>query len=1180
MLSALCAAPATGQGPARNIGGNRLSSLDRNDPYYPSLATGRLVTPQWVGEEGVDAVVLLSIDDMNDIGRYEAWLRPVLECLKEDGGRAPLSILTNSVDPTHQHLQKWLDEGVTIEVHTVDHPCPLLNQGGLAGARSTYERCVDMVGSIPGNRPVGFRMPCCDSINSVSPRFFSEIFSRKTAAGRFLTMDSSVFNVFTADDPALPLELVEDGAGRPRFSKYLPRDRSFVNTIENYPYPYVIGQLAWELPCVVPSDWEAQHLHGPNKSETVIDLLAAINATVIKQGLFTFVFHPHGWIRNDQVINIIRQTRAQFGDRVRFLSMRDVQERLDNNLLLGEPLRRPDGSDNGVRIIDVDGDGYQDVVIGNERVRRTRRWSPHTRRFEESEFPIALDAGARFGVVDATGRAALIVNNESAKGAWRFDGGRWVEVAGMLKGLKVAGQPVLTSEGGRDRGVRLRDLDGDGICEVVVGNPEQTAVFGWSPARGEWKQRPYTLPEHALIVDAKGHDAGLRFVDVNEDGRLDLLFSDAARWSLHLFTSPERGWSQEVTAGTDGAQRGLPPFVRDGTDSGAWFHSGHLWTQNEGTAAMANHVDRRAFSQLLASRDPPERTTEQAARALHARPGLRVELVAAEPLIKDPIAFDWGPDGRLWVVEMGDYPLGDPGATDGGGLVRFLRDEDVDGRYDTSTVFKDGLSFPTGVMAWRDGVLICCPPHVLYAEDRDGDGRADHEVILFEGFGTGNQQHRANGFRWGLDNHVYGANGDSGGDIRSIATGAVVDISGRDFRLLPDTGVLDPQSGQTQFGRSRDDWGNWFGGNNSNPLWHFVLGDHYLRRNPHVAAHTARVAVPEQAGKSRVYPRMPVPERFNTPSDASRLTSACSFAVYRDTLLGPAFSGDLFFCEPSHGLVHRQTPTPSGVTFTSRRAPGEEDTEFLASSDPWFRPTMVRTGPDGALWVADMARFVIEHPEWIPDEWEKRLDLRAGKDRGRIYRVLPLRGRPREVPRFDRLDMAGLVDVLESPNGVQRDIAHRMLVHRRDLSVVPKLVRMTREAALPTARLHALCVLDGLGALNAEHVRAALDDAHPGVRRHAVRLCEGRLDDAPQLVEALLARVNDDAPEVRLQLACTLGSCDDPRAAHALARMAWRDHGDPFLRTAILSSLGKHTRATVMDGLGHIADGADIPLVL
>ncbi|NRA95550.1 MAG: VCBS repeat-containing protein, partial [Planctomycetes bacterium] len=600
LLSAIWVPPVAGQGPARNVGGNRLASLDRNDPYYPSLATGRLVTPQWVGEDGVDAVVLLSIDDMNDIGRYEAWLRPVLDCLKEDGGRAPLSILTNSVDPTHKHLQKWLDEGVTIEVHTVDHPCPLLNQGGLAGARSTYERCVDMVGSIPGNRPVGFRMPCCDSINSVSPRFFSEIFSRKTAAGHFLTVDSSVFNVFTADDPALPLDVVEDRAGRPRFAKYLPRDRSFVNTIENYPYPYVIGRVAWEFPCVVPSDWEAQHLHGPNKSETVIDLLAAINATVIKQGLFTFVFHPHGWIRNDQVINIIRQTRAQFGERVRFLSMRDVQERLDHNLLMGEPLRRPDGSDNGVRILDVDGDGYQDVVIGNERVRRTRRWSPDTRRFAESEFPVVVDAGARFGIVDSSGHAALIVRNESVQGGWRFDGERWIEAEGMLRGLDIDEQPVLTSEKGRDRGVRLRDIDGDGICEFVVGNPEQTAVFNWSPEKREWKRLPYTLPEGAVIVDAKGDDAGLRFVDVNEDGRLDVLFSNAVRWSLHLFTSSERGWSQEVTAGSDGAARGLPAFVRDGADSGAWFHSGHLWTQNEDTAAMANHVDRRAFADLLA----------------------------------------------------------------------------------------------------------------------------------------------------------------------------------------------------------------------------------------------------------------------------------------------------------------------------------------------------------------------------------------------------------------------------------------------------------------------------------------------------------------------------------------------------------------------------------------------------
>jgi len=1136
------------------------------DPYFPGLSTARLVTPQWVGEDGVEAVVVLSIDDMRDIGRYETWLRPVLECLKETDGRAPVSILTNQVAPDHPHLQRWIDEGLTMDVHTIDHPCPLLHGSDLAAARATYERCVDMLHRIPGNRPVAYRMPCCDSINSVSPRFFAEIFDRTTEAGRFLSMDSSVFNVFTADDPTLPRELVEDVDGGPRFSRYLPRDRSFVNTIENHPYPYVIGGTTWELPCSAPSDWQAQHLRGPNRPETVIDVLAGINATVLKQGVFTFVFHPHGWIRNDQLINIIRRTREQFGARVRFLSLRDIQDRLDANLLMGHPLRRADGTDNGVRVLDVDNDGYRDVVIANPQLRRTRRWSEASGAFQELSFPVELGPGVVFGVVAPSGNATVLVRNESVSGAWTFTGQEWTATDALLAGLDVEGQPVTTSAGGRDRGVRLRDLDGDGACELIVGDPDHGAVFRWDSRHQRWRRLPFHLPEGTTIVDGEGRDAGLRFVDLDEDGRLDLVFSNEERCSVHLFTSLQDGWTQVSSAAAREATRLLPPITSDGSHQGAWFHSRHLWVQNEDTASMANHVDRRSFAQLVAPAAAAERTVPAALHALHPRPGLRVECVASEPLVQDPIAFDWGADGSLWVVEMGDYPLGDPDDAAGGGRVKVLRDEDGDGRHDKATVFLSGLSFPTGVMPWRDGVLISCAPDILYAEDRDGDGRADHQTVLFTGFGTGNQQHRVNGFRWGLDNLVHGANGDSGGRITSALTGSVTDISGRDFRMNPDTGFFDAQTGQTQFGRSRDDWGNWFGGNNSNPFWHFVLPDHYIRRNPHVAVGSSRVAVPEQAGKARVFPTSPVPPRFNTPGDASRFTSACSFEVYRDDLLGPTWRGDLLVCEPSHGLVHRQDPTPLGVTFTSRRPPGEEQIEMLSSSDPWFRPTMARTGPDGAIWVCDMARLVIEHPEWIPDEWEQRIDLRAGEQRGRIYRLVPTRGDLRPVPRFSQLDTNELVAVLNSPNGVQRDMAHRLLLHRKDKAAAPALSAMAAEATSPTARLHALCILDGMGDLEVDSLRRALRDPHPGVRRHAVRLCEPRLQHHPELMTALLEKIRDEAAPVRLQLAFTLGVSSDPRAGAALAALALANADDPFIRDAVFSSLNATTLPSFMDG--------------
>src|SRR5687767_9239498 len=250
--------------------GNRFTYLDGSEPFHPHREFPKLTTPQWVGDTNVEAVVILSIDDMRDPAKYEAFLRPILNRLKEIDGRAPLSIFCNALDPTHPQLQAWLKEGLSLEIHTLSHPCPCLAKGDFEAAANTYHGCVDLLNHVPGNRPVAFRMPCCDSLNSPSPRFYAEIFNRTNSSGQYLTIDSSVMNVTTTNDKSLPRELVADADGRERFRKYIPFP-SFVTTIEDHPYPYVIGKLCWEFPAMVPSDWEAQHLHGTNNPVTVAD---------------------------------------------------------------------------------------------------------------------------------------------------------------------------------------------------------------------------------------------------------------------------------------------------------------------------------------------------------------------------------------------------------------------------------------------------------------------------------------------------------------------------------------------------------------------------------------------------------------------------------------------------------------------------------------------------------------------------------------------------------------------------------------------------------------------------------------------------------------------------------------------------------------------------------------------
>src|SRR6266704_1728294 len=233
--------------------GNRFTYLDENDPFYPNLGFPKLTTPQWVGEEGVEAVVILAVDDMTEAKRYEQFLRPILNRLKEIDGRAPVSIMTRTVPPGDEQVQKWLKEGLTLEVHTVKHPCPLLAGGNFDAAAATYYQCIDILSAIPGNKPVAFRMPCCDSMNSPSPRFYAEIFNETNSLGQFLMIDSSVMNTFTTNSASLPRSLVLEDNGRERFGKYLPFP-SFATTIQDYPYPYVIGKLCWEFPCAVPSD--------------------------------------------------------------------------------------------------------------------------------------------------------------------------------------------------------------------------------------------------------------------------------------------------------------------------------------------------------------------------------------------------------------------------------------------------------------------------------------------------------------------------------------------------------------------------------------------------------------------------------------------------------------------------------------------------------------------------------------------------------------------------------------------------------------------------------------------------------------------------------------------------------------------------------------------------------------
>ena len=582
----------------------------------------------------------------------------------------------------------------------------------------------------------------------------------------------------------------------------------------------------------------------------------------------------------------------------------------------------------------------------------------------------------------------------------------------------------------------------------------------------------------------------------------------------------------------------------------------------------AAEVKRLAPSATTQTRKPTPTDVSQALGTIHVRDGFAVELVAAEPLVMDPVAIDWGPDGKLWVVEMADYPLGMDGQGKPGGRVRFLEDTDRDGRYDKSTLFAAGLSFPNGILTWGRGVLVTAAPEIVYLEDSTGDGKADVRRVLYSGFLEGNQQLRVNGLRWGLDNWIYCASGSHHGGygkdskITSHLTGEKYQVGSRDFRIRPNSGDIDAQSGPSQFGRNRDDWGHWFGVQNSHPLWHYVLADHNIRRNPHFAPPDPKQQVITPANPP-VFPASTLQKRYHSFDQSGRFTSACSAMIYRDAVLfnrGP--EQHAFVCEPFHNLVQHNLITNAGVSFGFRRDPAEKKIDFFASEDRWCRPVMTRTGPDGALWVVDMYRYMIEHPQWLPRHGQDELKpwYRSGDDRGRIYRIVRRDQPTRTIPRLEDLSAQQLVAVLNSPNGWQRDTAQRLLVSENQTGAIEPLRKMSQDAALPQARLHALWTLDGLAALSSATLENALIDIHPGVRRNAVQIAARVRVDSKQLA----ALVDDPSPKVRLELASTLGAYHAPQTNAALAELIINAEENRYLLAAAMSSLNSKNVATVL----------------
>ncbi len=565
---------------------------------------------------------------------------------------------------------------------------------------------------------------------------------------------------------------------------------------------------------------------------------------------------------------------------------------------------------------------------------------------------------------------------------------------------------------------------------------------------------------------------------------------------------------------------------------------------------------------------------DAALKSIQVADGLEIQLVASEPLVMDPINIAFGPDGKLWVVEMGDYPSGtnDPSAA---GRVKYLSDTDGDGTFDHATTFLDELAYPTGVHPWKDGVIVSCAPDIFFARDTDGDGRADEKETWYTGFPLANPQHRINGFTYGLDNSLHLASGDNLGELKSIRTGETVNASGRDVQIWPATGAIGTTSGRTQYVRSRNDWGEWFGNDNSRPMYHYPIEDRYLKRNSAVKYSGNMQFLFDPPSAPPVFPRSETVDRFNDLFAANRFTSACSAMILRSSALGKPFRDAAFICEPVHNLVHMSQLSQSNSSYQAIRRPEESKSEFLTSTDTWFRPTRIAEGPDGMLWLVDMYRDVIEHPEWIPESWQKQLNLRAGSDKGRIYRILPKNASETQrkpasaLPRLDKSSTEELARSLESDSGTMRDLTQQLLLDRDDAksddakTTVQKLEQLVRSSDSPQARLHAIWSLEAMQGLSDAMLEKALQDNHFGVVRAAILICERRLEGSNAFLDSLKQLTAHPDPRVQLQLALTLGESKSPEAGKILSGLVSAALQSPWIARALISSATSHSKELI-----------------
>jgi putative membrane-bound dehydrogenase-like protein len=578
------------------------------------------------------------------------------------------------------------------------------------------------------------------------------------------------------------------------------------------------------------------------------------------------------------------------------------------------------------------------------------------------------------------------------------------------------------------------------------------------------------------------------------------------------------------------------------------------------------------------------RSPEESAAAIRTETGFTVELFAAEPHLASPVAMTFDAEGDVYVAEMLDYPIIRTAGMFGPfpeGQVRLLR-TDKHGKVVGSSVFATAITAPTSVVPYDGGVLVSAAPEILFFKDTDGDGHADVRRVVLTGFDTSQDLYRVNSLLWGNDGWIY-ARGVGNSPIHwgDEPNGPPLSTAGMNFRFRPQERRFEAVSGMSScFGLTLDDWGHIFFSNSASHVYQVVVSDTYLRRNPFLAAPAVTREISDHGGVAKIY-RISPPQPWRVERSEiweksglnqkyfgtieprqDYMTATCGPLIYRESAFPVEYRGNYFVCEAVSNLVHRDILEGSGPVRTAARA--TEGREFLASADNWCSPVYLQAGPDGALYVVDMYRQIIEHagPDGgrdvpnVPLEILQKYGLRTGSTMGRVYRVAAAGMNRRRKPHLAQATPRELAGALGSPDAWWRTTAQRLILEKPGVADIEAITEVARRSPHAAARLQALWTLESLGKLDDRLVAAAFRDEAPGVRENALRMAEGLFEKSQGLTAAALAMVDDPDPAVRYQLAFTLGEVPSPARLGALTALARKRADDPYLRTAVLSSAG------------------------